>query len=366
MSFSQLVQQLDVEQLLNVIHQATTRDIEVILSKPALDYSDFLRLLSGAARSYLPQISQRANALARQYFGHTIHLYVPLYLSNECDNVCAYCGFNRHKDIVRKTLTPPEILDELHTLQTLGFQHLLLLTGESPTLAGADYVAQAVHLARQSFPYVSLEIFAATQEEYQRFVEAGASGLTIYQETYHHPTYDQLHVAGPKKDYLWRLDAPERALTAGMRKVGLGALLGLYDWQYEAALTGAHVSYLAKKFWKAEFSVSFPRLRDVAGALSGRAVVDAALVQMIGAFRLYMPWVDLILSTREPAMLRDQLVDMGITQISAQSSTSPGGYTDGQAGEQFSVADHRSLEQIKDMLRSKGLDPVLKDWSDVL
>ncbi|HAR63498.1 MAG: 2-iminoacetate synthase ThiH [Candidatus Margulisiibacteriota bacterium] len=364
MTFSQFVSTINEDALYHSVGCTANENIPVILEKQYLDYQDFLALLSPAAGPYLDKMIERARKMTRDQFGNTVRLYVPLYLSNECINSCVYCGFNHGKKIRRKTLNKEELLKELTILKKIGFQHILLLTGDKAEVAGADYVTEAIKLTSEYFPYISLEIFAATAEEYSKFAAAGANGLTIYQETYHKPTYKTMHLKGPKKDYLWRLDSPDRALSAGIRKIGIGALLGLYDWRYEMALVGAHAYYLAKQYWRAELSVSFPRLRDISGKLfQTYQVDDKSLVRIITAFRLFLPWIDLVLSTRESASLRDQLVGIGITQISAESRTNPGGYNQSDSSEQFSVADNRSLEEVKIMLAQKGFDPVLKDWS---
>ena len=223
-------------------------------------------------------------------------------------------------------------------------------------------------LYRQKFSFVSLEIFAASQEQYEKFVAAGASGLTIYQETYHRSTYSVVHPQGPKKNFEWRINCPDRVLNAGFRKIGLGSLLGLYDWRYEASLLGLHAEYLMKKFWRSELAISFPRMCDMGQDFKVQHPVnDRHLVQMILAMRLFIPQTGLVLSTRESPQLRDHLMGIGITQMSAGSKTNPGGYKmKADSTEQFSISDHRSLENMINVLKKRGFDPVLKDWANEL
>lgn len=331
-----------------------------VLAKEYVSYSDFLTLLSPAAENHLLEMAKKSMILTRKHFGKTIQLYAPLYLSNECENECLYCGFNKNHNINRVTLTMEQIEEEVKLLSTQGFDSILLLTGEAPEKIGVDYVCDSIKVARKYFDYVALEIFSGSKSDYAKYIEAGASGVTIYQETYNHDVYRKLHLSGPKADYLNRLDAPDRMLSAGVRKVGLGALLGLYDWKYEVASLGFHVEYLMKKYWKSEISVSFPRMRDV---VIFETVSDKHLVQMMLALRIFQPTLGLLLSTREPAEIRDKMIDIGITQISAESKTNPGGYSGNSSDEQFSVADQRSLQEVIQMLKEKGFDSVLKDWS---
>lgn len=360
MSFSRYLKDTDLSYVEGILQNEQESIIRDILAKESLSYIDFLYLLSPAAEPYLQAMAHKSIRLTRAHFGKTMQFYVPLYLSNECCNACVYCGFNVNKKIKRITSTPSEIEEGLEKLSRHGFQSVLLLTGEDYNKAGVEFVVDAIKRAREFFSYVALEIFPASVDGYKQFVKAGASGLTIYQETYHSTTYKKMHIAGPKMDYDWRLDTPDRAFQAGIRKVGIGALLGLHDWRYEAALLGLHAEYLMKKYWRGEVSISFPRIRD---SQFGADVSDKNMVQMMLALRLFQPTVGLVLSTREPAQLRDKLIDIGITQISAESKTNPGGYTSSDADEQFAVSDNRTLDEMRDLVRNKGFDPVMKDWA---
>ena len=340
--------------------------VKSILQKQQFVLQDYYLLLSPAAKEFLPEMAQRAAILTRNYFGKTMQLYVPLYLSNVCCNGCVYCGFNINSKVERVTLSLEEIEKELEVLRVKGFRNVLLLTGEDKSAVPADYIVQAIKLAKKFFDYVSLEIYPTSVAEYQQFVAAGASGLTVYQETYHQETYSEVHPTGPKSNYTFRLDTPDRALSGGIRKVGLGTLLGLHDWRQEMATIGFHLDYLMKKYWQAEFSVSFPRMRNEGvGYRCKYEVSDKNLVQMILAARLFQPSVGLIISTRESAEFRDKLLDIGITQISAESRTNPGGYSGKESLKQFAIADERSLAEVKEVLVKKGYDPVAKDWSKV-
>lgn len=360
MSFAEVFKKFDYQDYSSCLECTDEDQIIKVLAKESINYKEFLLLLSPAAENYLLQMAKKSMVLTRKHFGRTIQLYVPLYLSNECENECLYCGFNKNHKINRVTLSMKEVEDEIKLLSEQGFDSILLLTGEAPERVGSDYVSDSIKIANKYFDYVALEIFAGSQDDYKKYIEAGASGVTIYQETYNPETYDKLHLSGPKSDYLYRLNAPDRILSAGMRKVGLGALLGLYDWKYEVAALGMHVDYLMKKYWKSEVSVSFPRMRD---KVIYETVSDKHLVQMMLALRIFQPTLGLVLSTREPAEIRDKMIDIGVTQISAESKTNPGGYSGNSSDEQFSVADQRSLKEVIGMLNAKGYDSVFKDWS---
>ncbi|MDD4526626.1 MAG: 2-iminoacetate synthase ThiH [Candidatus Margulisbacteria bacterium] len=328
--------------------------------------SSFAKLLTATSDSELNNLALKAKKLTQQHFGNTIQLYIPLYLSNECCNSCLYCGFNKNQKIKRQTLSLEEATSQLQIIKSKGFDNILLLTGEHKASVGVDYLEPIIQQAQKMFSYVALEVFPCTTAEYKKLVDAGTSGLTIYQETYNRKIYSNMHPAGPKRDFDFRFTAPERALTAGMRKMGLGFLLGLSDWQTEAINLAEHLDYLMKKYWKADFTVSFPRIHEAPNGLPIQAVSDRDFVQMILAFRIAFPKVGILLSTRENAQLRDNLLGLGVTQISAESKTNPGGYSENSSDEQFKVSDNRSLEEIISTLEKKGFDPVIKDWSTIL
>jgi 2-iminoacetate synthase len=315
----------------------------------------------------VPRIEE-AYRETRKYFGKAIQLYTPLYLSNECQNSCTYCGFNRRSMIKRTTLDIDQIAREAKFLSKQGFQHILLLTGEDRLKAPISYIEEAVKAIKKRFVSVSIEVYPLTGEEYERLAAAGADGLTIYQETYHRPTYQQVHPDGPKRDYKWRYEAPERAARAGIRRIGLGFLLGLYDWRFEAVKLAEHLQYLMKEFWQTQFQISFPRLNPIETEFkTDHPVSDQEFIQLVAAFRLLFPQIGFTLSTRERAQLRDKIFPFGFTQMSAGSKTSPGGYSVGiNSGKQFEIADSRTPAQVSKTLVRSGYEPVWKDWDRVL
>jgi len=365
MTFYNHYKELDQKEIVKMLYANYDKNYLLkLLDKDVLHLHHFLALLSPSAETILNDMAIKAQLLTKKFFGNTMLLYIPLYLSNECSNNCLYCGFNKNSKINRKTLNSREIEREMQFIKNKGFEHVLLLTGEFPSIAGIEYIEKAIVIAKKYFASVSLEVFPSTQDKYQTLVDAGATSLTIYQETYNQETYKNVHLSGPKSNFEFRINAPEEALAAGFRKVGLGALLGLSDWRLDSAFVAVHAKYLLKTFWKSDISISFPRLRNTPSALPFiYNVSDKNLVQMILAFRLFLPSSSLLLSTREPAELRDNLMGLCITQMSAESKTNPGGYTSDDSSKQFEIDDTRSLKMILSSLNKKGLDPILKDWS---
>jgi len=343
---------------------AKERDIIDILDKESIKLNDFFILLSEKSDQFLIQIAKKARDLTIQRFGKIINFYVPLYLSNECENVCSYCGFNAGRSFKRVTLTEKEIEEELIYLKNIGFDSILLLTGESKEKAPLEYIKNAVQMAKNYFTYVGLEIYPMDEEEYRLLVESGANGLTIYQETYNPEIYDRVHIRGKKKDYKYRLNTPDRAMIAGFRKVGIGALLGLYDWRYEAIAIAFHIDYLRKRYWQQEITLSFPRINPVSPSYKiPYPVSDRNFVKMMSLLRILYPDIGFVLSTRERAELRDRLINLCITQISAGSKTSPGGYKLKEDNEgQFDVSDKRNLKDMIKVVQNYGYCPVIKDW----
>lgn len=354
----------------------------------------FAGLLEPCSDAALEKLAARSQAVTLRQFGRTMRLFAPLYLSNECINNCKYCGFSRDNPILRVTLPVAQVVAEARHLAALGFRNILLVAGEHPKFVSSGYLAACIRALQEDagIPGVSLEVGPMETAEYQPLVAAGAEGLVVYQETYDRPTYEEMHTAGPKRDFNWRLDCAERAYAAGFRRLGIGALFGLADWRAEALTLAAHVDYLLKHCWKAHITVSLPRLRPAAGGFAPRAVLtDRELVQLLCAFRVTFPQVGLVLSTREGAELRDALIPLGVTIMSAGSHTEPGGYTGagtedlhrtvrgrreeavladlppGTVAEgQFEIADQRTPGEVASVLRKKhGLEPVWKDWDDV-
>jgi 2-iminoacetate synthase len=364
-------------------------------AEPAL--SDFAALISPAAASHLEELCRRSRALTRRRFGNVIRLFAPLYLSNECINNCQYCGFSRDNPILRVTLSVDEMMREARALQEQGFRNILLVAGEHPKFVTEQYLADCVRALSAEIPGVSLEVGPMETAQYRPIVEAGADGLVVYQETYDRAVYAEMHTSGPKRDFDWRLETPERAYAAGFRRLGIGALHGLSDWRREALSLAAHADYLLRHCWKAQLTISLPRLRPCAGQFEPLTQMsERDLTQLVCALRLVFPDVGLVLSTREPARLRDGLIPLGITMISAGSHTEPGGYTgagrekthhtergrivdiapgasewSGAAGTtnatgQFEIADDRSPREIEALLHRLGYEPVWKDWDAAL
>ncbi len=368
------------------------------LAKTSLTLTDFVQLISPAASGLLETMASRSQALTRQRFGKTIRLFAPLYLSNECINNCKYCGFSRDNPILRVTLSVEEVMREARSLAAEGFRNILLVAGEHPKFVSNGYLAGCVAALHAEWPGISLEVGPMETEEYRPLTAAGADGLVVYQETYARAIYDDLHTAGPKKNFDWRLETAERAYAAGFRRLGIGALFGLADWRYEALCVAAHADYLLRSCWKAQVTISLPRLRPCAGEFQPLThMTDRELAQLICAFRLMFPDVGLVLSTREPAKLRDGLIPLGITMVSAGSHTEPGGYTGAgkekihhtergrivelasgasewaavadqatNATGQFEIADDRSAREVATLIRQLGYEPVWKDWDRAL
>jgi len=377
---------------------ASTAAVRASLGRGTLDLTDLAHLLSPAAGDGLEALGRRSQALTRQRFGKVIRLFAPLYLSNECINNCRYCGFSRDNPILRVTLERADVVREGRALRAQGFRHVLLVAGEHPKFVSQGYLAECVGLLHGEFSSVALEVGPLDADDYRRLVMAGADGLVVYQETYDRDVYGAMHTAGPKRNFDGRLETPERAYAAGFRRLGIGALYGLADWRSEAIAVAAHAAYLLRHCWKAALTVSVPRLRPCAGEFAPPAPLgDRELVQLVCALRLFLPDVGLVLSTREPARLRDGMIPLGITLMSAGSHTEPGGYTGagrervhrtprgrtvpvtasarewvsggergGIATGQFQIADERSAAEVGALIRRLGYEPVWKDWDAAL
>lgn len=345
----------------------TKGDVLRVLGQPKLNEYDLLTLLSPAARSHLEEMAQKAHSLSVQHFGKTVLLYTPMYLANHCVNRCSYCGFNVENNIVRKKLTLEEIEKEAKTISATGLRHILLLTGESRKESPPSYIIEAVKIIKKYFDSISIEIYPLTEDEYRKVIKAGVDGLTIYQEVYDEDIYDKVHIAGPKKKYKFRLDAPERACRAKIRNVNIGSLLGLNNWKKESFFTGLHAKYLQDKYSHVEVSISLPRIRPHAGSFGDiYPVDDKSLVQIMLAFRLFLPRVGLTISTRERQELRDNLIKLGVTKMSAGVSTEVGGHSSSSKSDsQFEISDKRSVEEVRKAIASKGYQPVFKDWMHI-
>jgi 2-iminoacetate synthase len=390
--------QLPLSQLLEQARDGSMASFRASWDRSALGLADFANFLSPTAAKSLDLLCQRSQTLTRQRFGKVIRLFAPLYLSNECINNCSYCGFSRDNAILRVTLSVEEVVQEGRALAQQGFRNLLLVSGEHPKFVSNGYMAECIRALHAEIPSISLEVGPMETAEYAQMVEAGAEGLVVYQETYDRNVYAALHTAGPKRNFDWRLETPERAYAAGFRRLGIGALYGLADWRSEAIAVAAHAQYLLRHCWKAQLTISLPRLRPCAGEFQPLThMTDPDLVQLLCALRLFLPDVGLVLSTRESPALRNGLIPLGVTLMSAGSHTEPGGYTGAgkekvhyteggrikelsagasewaqpalratNAAGQFEIADERSPAEIAKLIRSLGYEPVWKDWDAAL
>ncbi|KAB2954555.1 2-iminoacetate synthase ThiH [Heliorestis acidaminivorans] len=368
MSFYPLLQKYKDFALIESLQKVTPQQVAAILRKDRLQAQDFLALLSPTASSFLEEMAQKANRLTIQHFGRTVQLYTPLYLSNLCVNRCLYCNFNHlNESINRRRLSPEEIEAEAKAIAHTGLKQVLLLTGDVPGQEPLQYLVKALDIVNKHFTSISIEINALSTDDYALLVNHGVDGLTIYQEVYDESTYEELHPKGPKRDYLWRLDAPERGCQAGMRRVNIGTLLGLHHWPTEVFFTGLHAQYLQDRYLDTEISISIPRIKAGPEGYQPQAPVsDRDLVQIILAFRLFMPRLGITLSTRESASLRDNLIPLGVTKLSSGVNTAVGGHIDEDAQDgQFTISDERSTEEISQMLIQQGYQPVFQDWHNL-
>lgn len=331
---------------------------------------DLAALISPAAEREIESMARISASITSKYFGRTMRLFAPLYLGNECVNNCVYCGFAKRHNIERRTLTLEETERELLAIRDLGFRNVLLVAGERPHLVASGYIEKAVKLARSIMPSVSIEIAPSRVEDYRKFVEVGCEGLTVFQETYDEKVYPTLHPSGPKSIFWWRLGTPERGAQAGMRKLGLGPLLGVNEWRFEILAVALHAKFLFKRAWKSQISISLPRMRPAAsGYIPAPENIpnDRETVQVMCALRMFMPRLAIVVSTRESRKFRDGIMGLGVTQMSAFSSTKPGGYADRkESGEQFHIDDSRTPEEFAAALRARGIDPVWKDYDCAL
>ena len=365
-----------------------------LMTRPTPLMRRFAQWLGDESGVPIESLARRSQVLTRQHFGRTMRIFAPLYVSNECVNNCSYCGFSRDAAILRTTLTVPQVVREAQHLHRLGIRNLLLVAGEHPKFVSEGYLQECLDALKPIMPTLAIEVGPMEDDQYAEIVRHGAEGLVVYQETYDPSVYQKLHTAGPKKHFDWRLNCPERAYAGGFRRIGIGALFGLAPWRREAMALCAHLEYLYKHCWKAQFTVSFPRMRPYAGNYQYEPdpalfLPDRAFVRLIAAFRLAFPQVGIVVSTREPAPLRDAVAGLGVTHMSAGARTDPGGYTGAgnadlhltisgrrvelqqksgceTATEQFQISDTRSAAEMAAMLRRQHLDPVWKDWDEAL
>jgi len=364
-SFKHIFDQYNWDDTLSDILNKTEHDVQKAINASNRTIEDFKALISPAAKPYLEQMAQLSYQITKKRFGNTIQMYAPMYLSNECQNICTYCGFSMTNKIPRRTLSDEEILREVDFLKSKGYDHILLVTGEANRTVGVDYINNAIRLIRSKFANITIEVQPMDQKDYELLIDSGLYAVLVYQETYHKGEYKKHHPKGRKSNFDYRLETPDRLGKAGIHKIGLGALFGLEDWRVDSFFTALHLQYLEKTYWKTKYSISFPRLRPHSGGLEPKVeMTDSDLVQLICAFRLLDEDVELSMSTRESEVFRENIVNLGVTSISAESKTNPGGYVvEPQSLEQFEISDERSTEEIVTMLKSKGLEVVWKDWA---
>jgi 2-iminoacetate synthase len=343
----------------------TTEHVDRALNTVQPTELDFLALLSPAGALRLEEMARRAHELTVQFFGRTIQMFIPIYISNYCSNHCVYCGFHSGNNIPRRKLSMAEIESEARAIAETGMRHVLVLTGESPAHTPFTYLEEAIRLLKRYFASVSVEIFPLEEVEYRALQEAGADGLTLYQEVYDQRLYQQVHLAGRKRDYRFRLDGPERGARAGLRAVNIGPLLGLGEPRTEVFFAGLHANYLTRKYLQTEIGLSLPRMNPAEGEFTSLVPVDDRIfVQFMLALRCYLPRAGLTISTRERADFRDRLIPLGVTRFSAGSSTGVGGYgaTAEESVPQFEITDERSVEQVAAAVTAAGYQPIYKDW----
>ncbi|HJM82703.1 MAG TPA: 2-iminoacetate synthase ThiH [Nitrospinota bacterium] len=366
--FSSMAMQLwadgALDEALNIMENADEANVISTLDQMPLTSDEFITLLSPIADNFRQQIEETAKELTRLRFGKTVNLYIPLYLSNHCINNCSYCWFGTDQNFERKVLSIQEAREEAKLLYRVGYRNILLVAGEDPKATSVEYLAEMILLMKEiGFVFVAIETQIFSTDEYSKLGAAGLDSVTVYQETYDPILYSKAHPSGPKRDYMWRINAPDRIAQAGIRGVSVGVLLGLGDFRREAITLATHIKHLNKAHWQTSVSASFPRIHSAPNGFSSEhAVSDTELVRLILAMRLTFPDSTLAISTRETPKLRDQLFGMGINQASAGSRTSPGGYSGGGAGEQFPVADDRTPMEVASAIQDKGLEWVFKDW----
>lgn len=368
MSFEAVLDSQAWGEVKHSIYSKSASDVERALnaSKPGLD--DFKALISPAAMPYLERMAQLSHNLTRKRFGKTIQLYIPLYLSNMCQNKCVYCGFNADNKLARKLLSIDEVMKEVEVIKAMGYEHILLVTGEAPSRAGMAYFRDVFNAIRPYFAQISIEVQPLDEVEYAELAGIGLHAVYVYQETYNKQNYHEYHLGGRKRDFSWRLSTPERLGRAGVYKIGLGILAGLEDWRTDSYFCASHLKYLSKQFWRTKYSIAFPRLRPHTGGFEPQNPMnEAELLQLICAYRILDNEVELSLSTRESASYRDNVMRLGITAMSAGSKTEPGGYAvECSELEQFSVSDSRSAAEIEKTIKANGYEAVWKDWDSYM
>lgn len=364
--FSDYLKNISWEDTAKAIYSKTEADVKRALGKSRCSVEDFMALISPAAAPFIEVMAQLSRKYTVERFGKTISMFIPLYLTNSCTNSCVYCGFHVANKMKRTILTPQEIVNEYKAIKHLGpFENLLLVTGENQALAGVDYIARALDLAKPYFSNLKIEVMPLKTEEYVQLIKHGLNGVICFQETYNKARYNIYHPRGMKSYFEWRVNAPDRMGVAGVHSIGMGALIGLEDWRTDITMLAYHLRYLQKQYWKTKYSVNFPRMRPAEneGFKPNVIMSDKELAQVTFAMRIFDHDVDISYSTREPAFIRDNMAALGVTTMSAESKTEPGGYYSyPQALEQFHVSDGRTAAEVGYALKSIGIEPVWKDW----
>jgi len=379
-SFSDIIDKYDWDTITKNILKKTDSDVRNALWAARnrgisgnISLEHFMALVSPAAFPYIDEMVHLSHNLTIKRFGKTVKLFTPMYLSNECQNICNYCGFSINVNIKRKTLNEEEIIKESEIIKKLGYNHVLLVTGESNRRVGIEYLSIVIKKIRPLFSNISLEVQPMEEEDYRTLIGLGVNAVLVYQETYNKRNYNKHHPKGRKSDFIYRLNTHDRLGRSGICKIGLGVLLGLEDWRTDSVFCAAHLKYLEKKYWKSKYSISFPRLRphrspdEMNNYIENKfSLTDKELVQLICAYRLFNEDVELTLSTRESELFRDHAIYFGITHLSGDSKTNPGGHIYGEDSlEQFEVSDKRLGKKLAKVIAESGYDPVWKDWDKV-
>lgn len=364
--FSEILKRIPWEETTHRIYDMKDDDVIRALKKQHLDVVDFMALVSPAAIPYLEEMAQKSKRLTEQRFGKTMSLFIPLYLTNSCVNSCVYCGFHVSNTMARTILSAEQIEAEYKAIRRLGpFENILLVTGENPAKAGVPYLAEAIDIAKRYFANIKIEVMPLKTDEYTTLIKHGLNGVICFQETYNKSRYNIYHPRGMKADFEWRLNGFDRMGQAGVHSIGLGVLIGLEDWRTDVTMMAHHLRYLQRTYWRTRYSVNFPRMRPAEndGFQPNVVMTDKELAQLTFAMRIFDNDVDISYSTRETPFIRDNMAGLGVTTMSAESKTDPGGYcTYPQSLEQFHVNDERTAHEIEQRLRELGREPIWKDW----
>ncbi len=365
--FSDELAKIDWDETTAKINAKTDLDVRRALSKEHCDVEDFMAMISPAATPYLETMARLSRKYTEERFGKTISMFIPLYITNSCTNSCVYCGFHISNPMARTILTMEQCEDEYKAIKRIApFENLLIVTGENPAKAGVPYLANALDIAKKYFSNLKIEVMPLKAEEYAELTKHGMNGVICFQETYHKANYKIYHPRGMKSKFEWRCDGFDRMGQAGVHSIGMGVLIGLEkEWRTDITMMAYHLRYLQKHYWKTKYSINFPRMRPAEnGGFQPNVIMsDKELAQVTFAMRIFDHDVDISYSTREPAFIRDNMATLGVTTMSAESKTEPGGYyTYPQALEQFHINDDRTAKEIIARLKELGREPVWKDW----